>query len=554
MSTTASGSAADALERYAVPLLVVAQIAALILAVPRGDFPLNDDWAYAHSVRWLLDEHRIRLSDWIAMNLVPQTLLGAAAAVVAGYSFETLRHVTLFVSIAVVVLAFRWFEAAGLRRRDSFVATLALIACPVWVPLSNTYMTDLYGLLFGLPAATLFLRALERPRATTLAAATVIAAVGMLERQVLIVLPAAFLVATLFTTRPWGPAVLLRAAAPAAIVMTVELAYRTYLVRGPGLPQAQVTTLGYYFDALGRLLTNENDYWGWVGPIVVQIPCYVGLFSAPWLAWVGFGDDRAGRRFVLAGAALIAATMFALGWFPPWRENLVIDAAGIGPFTLYDALPRNLVTLDRSPDAVWRIAAIVAAFGVAALVRALALATARVLRTETPRRSRDAFLLALVAGYYLPFMITGYIDRYLLFALPFVFALAIPRDAPATSAVDRCGRFAAAAWMGAAIALATAATHDYFAWNRARWAAIEAATKLGGTPDTIDGGFEYNGYYRFEVKPRDVPAGKSWWWVRDDRWVVAFGPVPGYAERARFAVGPWLPRTPPNIYLLEREP
>jgi hypothetical protein len=541
-----------ALERYALPLLIVVQIAALILAVPRGDFPLNDDWAYAHSVRWLLDEHRIRLSDWIAMNLVPQTLLGAAAALVAGYSFATLRHVTQLVSLAVVALVFLWFEAAGMRRRDAFVATLVIIACPVWIPLSNTYMTDLYGLLFGLPAATLFLRALERPATATLAAATAIATIGMLERQVLIVLPAAFLVATLFSTWPWRLSVLLRAAAPTAIVMAVELGYRAYLVHGPGLPQAQVTTLGYYFAALGRLLTNENDYLRWVGPILVQIPCYVGLFAAPWLAWVGFGDDRSGRRLVLLATAAIAAAMFVLGWFPPWRADLVIDAAGIGPFTLYDAQPRGLAAIDRSPGVVWRLAAIAAAFGVAALVRVLARATVRVVRRDAPRRARDAFLLALVAAYYLPFMITGYIDRYLLFALPFVFALAVPREAPAPAIVDRFARGAAVVWIAVVIPLAVAATHDYFAWNRARWAAIAAATSLGGTPDTIDGGFEYNGYFRFEKKPRDVPAGKSWWWVKDDRWVVAFGPVPGYAERARFTVERWLSRTPSTVYLLER--
>ena len=42
----------------------------------------------------LFDEHRIRLSDWIAMNLLPQTLMGGAAAAIVGYSFAALRHLT----------------------------------------------------------------------------------------------------------------------------------------------------------------------------------------------------------------------------------------------------------------------------------------------------------------------------------------------------------------------------------------------------------------------------------------------------------------------------
>jgi hypothetical protein len=113
-------------------------------------------------------------------------------------------------------------------------------------------------------------------------------------------------------------------------------------------------------------------------------------------------------------------------------------------------------------------------------------------------------------------------------------------------------RAVALAWIAVAIALGVAATHDYFAWNRARWRAIAEAERRGATPATLDGGFEYNGHFGFERLPRAYVSGKSWWWVRDDRYVVAFSVVPGYAERARFDVRRWLPRTPPAVYLLER--
>jgi hypothetical protein len=108
------------------------------------------------------------------------------------------------------------------------------------------------------------------------------------------------------------------------------------------------------------------------------------------------------------------------------------------------------------------------------------------------------------------------------------------------------------AWIFVAIASSAAATHDYFAWNRARWDAIRAAEKLGATPDTLDGGFEYNGYHRFERNPRDKVPGKSAWWVKDDQYVVAFIPVAGYEEIATFPVRRWLPRTPPVVRLLRR--
>jgi hypothetical protein len=284
--------------------------------------------------------------------------------------------------------------------------------------------------------------------------------------------------------------------------------------------------------------------------MMLEIPCYLGLFTAPWFAWVGFGADPRGRRPVLLASAAIAVAMFVAGWYPPWRENNLIDGVGIGPFTLYDAIPRSLVDLDRSPGVVWRVAAVAAAFGLAALARVIALRVAGLIRRTTPCGARDAFVLALVAGYLAPFMLTVYIDRYLLFVLPFALALAVPaRDAPASG---RGGRALALAWIAAVVGLSVAATHDYFAWNRARWDAIAVATRLGATPETLDGGFEYNGYYGFEVKPRAYGAGKSWWWVKDDRYVVAFTPVEGFVPLAQFPVKRWLARTPSTIYLLAR--
>jgi hypothetical protein len=97
-----------------------------------------------------------------------------------------------------------------------------------------------------------------------------------------------------------------------------------------------------------------------------------------------------------------------------------------------------------------------------------------------------------------------------------------------------------------------AATHDYFAWNRARWAAIAEAGRRGATPDTLDGGFEYNGFNRFQVMPQLAVPGKSWWWVKDDQYCVSFEPRQGYAILQTWSVRAWLPTTPGQVFLLKR--
>jgi len=163
-------------------LLVLAQLASMALIVPRGNFCLADDWTYAHSVLWLLDEHRLRISPWATASLLPQTLLGGLAFAVLGFSFEVLRHVTQAVSPLAGAAALAWFRTSGLRPRDATLASFAVIAMPAWPMLANSFMSDLYGLLPALVSALLFMRVLRRFRWRTLAGASLVAAIGVLER------------------------------------------------------------------------------------------------------------------------------------------------------------------------------------------------------------------------------------------------------------------------------------------------------------------------------------------------------------------------------------
>lgn len=534
---------------WRAPTIAVAAIAlGLSLAAdPRGDFPLNDDWAYARSVGWLVAEHRIRLSDWIAMNLLPQTLLGGLATSIGGLTFTTLRQLTQIVAAAVAALALVFFRVAGLRRSDALMATLTLIAMPCWLPLADSYMTDLYGMLFALPAAALFIRALRESRPALLIAATLFAVAGVLQRQVVLAVPAAFFVAWLAARERRTVVLALAGALPLVVTAGAAVAYHAYLTHGPGVPAAQQWVQGRVVEAIGKVLADAQ-YRAWVASNVLTLLAYLGLFAAPFALWRGLPAARAARVAIVMLAALALAAMAATGAWPPWRADQLLDRAGVGPFTLYDAQPRGLAPLDRSPSALWYGAGVVAAFGIAVLCRG-AFAAFRALRAHGADAGERLFLLALIGAYLAPFALTDYFDRYLLFVLPFVLALVALAE-PAVQ--SRAFRVAGVAVLIVTVVYSTMATHDYFAWNRARWDAIHAAERMGATPETLDGGFEYNGYHRADTKPDAPPPGRSWWWVKDDRFVVAFGPVKGYDERARFAVKRWLPRTPAQVLLLER--
>jgi len=130
-------------DRSCLAVLLLVQLLMLVIIQPTGNFPLNDDWAYAHSVQWLLTEGRVRLSDWISPNLLPQTFLVAGVSRLFGFSFESLRHLTLLVSIITTVSAFYWYRSSKMLPAQSLVACLVLLAMPSWSILANSYMSDM---------------------------------------------------------------------------------------------------------------------------------------------------------------------------------------------------------------------------------------------------------------------------------------------------------------------------------------------------------------------------------------------------------------------------
>lgn len=539
-------------DRSAPLILILIQTLVIALAGTSGEFPVNDGWVYAHSVRWLVDEHLFRLSDWTSPNLLPQILLGTATSEMFGYSLQNLRHLTQAVSVAASLAAYGWFRSCRLSPRSALVACLVVIAMPCWPVLASSFMSDIYGLLFALLAAAMFIACLRRQSWQTMALGGIAAAIGVLERQLVIVVPLAFGVAWMAAGGRVGWRATLAGWLPLAFACFALVAYHTALVHGSGVPSAQREVEGRVLTMLLAEVAGVSGQREWLLQNVLSLSSYLGLFLVGWAAWNVPSNLPASTRVgIIAAGGSAAALALWMGWLPPYRANFVIDAAGIGPFTLYDGIAHPLHSFDRSPGVQWRIAGVAAMFGMIAWFWSVIAAVLRVAQGRVDAECReDVFLLVLVATYLTPLAITDYFDRYLVMVMPFAIAILARTRLPSPIKPSPVFRVAAMSWIGASLLWGSLATHDYFAWNRARWAAITYAEALGASPTTMDGGYEYNGYFSDESRQRT--PGKSWWWVKDDRWVVSFSPIPGYRTVNVFAVHPWLARSPDRVLLQRR--
>jgi hypothetical protein len=311
---------------------------------------------------------------------------------------------------------------------------------------------------------------------------------------------------------------------------------------------------------------------------------YLGLFLLPVLAalWPGvWRGHRSGAMVCLAGANLAMAACYGVRGglqqpvLMPLSEN-VLTGSGIGPLTLRDAFILQWDPVPALPVTFWWGVTVLSVVGAVGQVALLAWGMYRLARRHLASRrisDREAtalFHLFAACLNLAPVVMTGLFDRYLIPVLPFVAAgiLGLVGRAPREAspglllAVSASGRRISDGWQrGRRLAVprgwsllsplllaslslfAVGTTHDYLAWNRARWTGLRRLMEVDRIPPAmIDGGFEFNGLYGYDPRLRTDPR-FSWWWVRDDTYLVSFGHVPGYVV---MHTDPYLRYIPPR--------
>jgi hypothetical protein len=143
----------------------------------------DDDWAYALSARHLLTTGKYQWHNWPTSNTPFQAYWGALFARFLGYSFSTLRISTLFLAVLGLVAFYYLAKEHGLDDGQATLLTLALLASPLVLRLSFTFMTDVPFLTCLIVAQYLYTRALRVRSYPLMLLGSVAGAAAILTRQ-----------------------------------------------------------------------------------------------------------------------------------------------------------------------------------------------------------------------------------------------------------------------------------------------------------------------------------------------------------------------------------
>ena len=222
-----------------------------IVVNPVGDFPLVDDWAYGLPVKWLVETGQLRFTDWQQSTLVTQILLAAPFVKIMGFSFTLLRIWTLAIASIGLASSYLAGREFGLSRQLSMAISALYAVNPIFISLSQSFMTDVPFWSLTMVALFLLLRGVKRGQAVSYWAGWIAVLAATLIRQLGLAIPIGLVVA-LALKEGLGRAWLVRAVVPTLILCAVVAAYRKFLQATIGRPAT------YYFYA-NKLQQVFND-------------------------------------------------------------------------------------------------------------------------------------------------------------------------------------------------------------------------------------------------------------------------------------------------------
>src|ERR1700744_2485222 len=265
-------------------LLTSLWLAGIIIINPIGNFPLNDDWSFGMAVENFLQTGRFHSTGWTSIPLISNVLWGSLFCLPKGFSFTALRFSTL---------AAAWLGMGGVYWLMREIRQPRLLACgaaflvsfnPIYLTLTNSFMTDVLCLTLMTFSTIFFLKNLKNNSYASLAVATVISVAAILSRQVALAVPMAYAVVAI-RQRGIKPRAVAVAVFPAILGMLVLTIFQHWLKvtnRWPAL----------YSSGSAFMLSGLKHPGQIVGSLVCNsFTClmYLGLFLTPLLPLIGPG-------------------------------------------------------------------------------------------------------------------------------------------------------------------------------------------------------------------------------------------------------------------------
>lgn len=170
-------------------ILIVLFLLVVCLVNPFRELSKDDDWAYALTVRHLLETGDYKLHDWASANMPVQIYWGALFSKLFSYSFSALRLSTLTLLFVSLIGFYFMLRDFGSDDTEAGILSLALLASPLVMLFGFSFMTCVPFMSWVILSLWLYMRAIRQKDYIVMALASLCACAAIGTRQLGVALP-----------------------------------------------------------------------------------------------------------------------------------------------------------------------------------------------------------------------------------------------------------------------------------------------------------------------------------------------------------------------------
>jgi hypothetical protein len=510
-----------------------------VIIDPIGEFCLNDDWAYAGAIRNYLDSGTIRFSFWQGFPDITRFFTGILVTKLFGFSYTALRLISV-ASLGIIIFVFHLnLKELKVKQELHFPVLLTFVFNPLTLSLSNTYLSDIFQLLLILISFQFGLLYLNKGRMIHFILFILISLTSTLNRQICIVIPLIFgIILFLRSEKNKFLAILPFLINLIAILLYGYIGKLNKIV--PGNYYIQLDNIIHTFTDPKLSSVKSIAYY-----FITSTIC-LGLFLLPFTLsnirsrFTEIKRSSASKLIFILYLLLILVKVFLSGNVLPFAGNIFYHL-GIGPIIMTGYNTDDPAPLSSIATIVWSILSVTG--GISFFTAAYTIVH------RSGNQFIRSFLILLFLFYLLPLCFSYANDRYLIVILPFLIA------AYCSSADLKFNLSIFTIPFAILFCFSIAGTHDYLNINRIRnKAASHLMSDLKITPEHIDGGFEFNGWYLADPEKNYNPAHKgSWWWVDKADFIISPSTKKDYSVESGYILNTWMPGSINKIYILQKE-
>ena len=434
--------------------------------------------------------------------MLPQMVIGAAIIKVFGFKYGILHWVGIVSTGVASGFLYRFLRAAGAGVFAAVTLWAAVMGTPMILAAGPSFLTDVPTMALCLIAWTFFAEALRSPEEPSALRKKVIigsafALLAALNRQN-VILPFGVAMLIISGFRPAWRSILIPSAAviiAAGLLAVALIGKLPYAV--PVHPVAGILTFIGWPDITIKFMVK----FGITSGLLVLPAVLLGfqLRKPSWpmaglvLAWLlVFIIVPMTARHIEMFAPIFRLTVYGQYW-----TTMGVVVGGVHGFGDRISVP-NLGYL-------WMILGVIGNVGSLALLANQFRGLGAQLKARKAADASTILSLVLVAFVFVqcvslvPWLaLNNMFDRYLLLIVPFVMAAHIAPviDAPRFQSL----RWGAVATATCNVVWGAIATHDYFAYSRARMELYNEAMALGIARENLDAGVEYNADFQIQAE------------------------------------------------------